>query len=514
MKSQSKPRQVGEWEWTATILGIAILFGVFVRVLPAFRSDFPINDGGMFLVMVRDLQANGFTLPLYTTYNFMNIPYAYPPLGFYLAAFLAWLGVPTLQVLIWLPALLTALTIPLFYFLALQMLHDRPRAALAAAFFAFAPGNYVWLLMGGGLTRSLGTVFFITSLIYVQRAFQNPTWRTTALALVSSALVVLSHPQSALLTALGSLTLGVFLIRSPKAALHAFLIGAGVLLFTLPWWGSVMLRHGIQPFFSAGQSGDLRASLLALWGNLLSRQTILPFATFFRWMGLGWVIYTRRLDLIAWGFLAYFIDQRSASIVTSFFYPMLAAYGFLDALPAAVHFFRTRTWQPQKKDAFLNQQALSLSLLGILFYLVLECFFHAEVIRKVALSSAAQQMAVWVKQNTPADSRFLILSGHPDVMTDSIQEWFPALAERHSASALQGLEWTLGSQFYPRWEQLSVLQSCRDLACIELTASKINLQYNYLILDTHHTAVDFAPVFLARGYTSIYSNEQYSLFAK
>ena len=75
-------------------------------------------------------------------------------------------------------------------------------------------------------------------------------------------------------------------------------------------------------------------SLAALWENLLSLQTILPFATLFRWLGLGWVIYKRRFDLLVWGFLPYFIDQRSASIVTSFLYPMLAAYGFLDVLPA------------------------------------------------------------------------------------------------------------------------------------------------------------------------------------
>ena len=93
MKTQIKPRQVGEFEWTGTILGIAILFGTFVRVLPVFLAGFPINDGGMFLVMMRDLRGNGFALPMYTTYNYMDIPYAYPPLGFYLGAFLELTGI-------------------------------------------------------------------------------------------------------------------------------------------------------------------------------------------------------------------------------------------------------------------------------------------------------------------------------------------------------------------------------------------------------------------------------------
>ncbi len=122
MKTQLKPRQVGEVEWTGTILGLAILFGTFVRVLPAFLSGFPINDGGMFLIIMRDLRVNGFALPVYTTYNYLDIPYAYPPLGFYIGALLEWIGIPSLQILIWLPAIFTMLTIPLFYLLAKQLM--------------------------------------------------------------------------------------------------------------------------------------------------------------------------------------------------------------------------------------------------------------------------------------------------------------------------------------------------------------------------------------------------------
>ena len=514
MKTQIKPRQVGELEWTWTILGIAILFGIFVRVLPVFLAGFPINDGGMFSVMMHDLRGNGFILPAYTTYNYINIPYAYPPLGFYLGALFELTGLTDLQVLMWLPTFFTILTVPLFYLLAKELMGDRPHAALAAAFFAFAPGNYAWLLMGGGLTRALGTVFFITSLILVHKTFQNPSWRLTGLAIVSCSLVVLSHPQAAFLTALSCLIFGIFLIRSRTAAIHAIAIALGTLLLTSPWWGSVVLQNGIAPFMSAGQSGDLSVSLAALWENLLSRQTILPFATIFRWMGLGWVIYKRRLDLLVWGFLPYFIDQRSATIVTSFLYPMLAAYGFLDVLPIFINFIRTRKWEIEKDNTFMNHHALSMSLLGILFYLIIECFVHAYVIRNVTLPYASQDMMHWVRENTPADGSFLILTGREDVMTDAVQEWFPALAERHSASTLQGLEWTLGSEFYPRWNELSALQLCREMACIERISNEMNIEYTYLIFDTHQFNSDPSKSFLKNGYTGVFANGQYRVFEK
>jgi len=514
MKTQLKPRKVGELEWTGTILGLAVLFGAFVRVLPAFLSGFPINDGGMFLVMMRDLRVNGFVLPTYTAYNFINIPFAYPPLGFYIGALLELVGASATQVLTWLPAVCTALTIPLFYLLAKQMLGGRPRAALAAAFFAFAPGNYVWLLMGGGLTRALGTLFFISSLIFIWWTFQTPSWRMTGFAIASCTLVMLSHPQMAFLTALGCVIFGMFLIRSRTAALHAFAIAGGTFLLTSPWWGTVALRHGIEPFLSAGRSGDLNMSLTALWDNLLSRQTILPFAAFFRWLGLGWVIYKRRFDLLVWGFLPYFIDQRSASIVTSFLYPMLAAYGFLDVLPTLIDFFRTRKWIFDQDNAFMNRQAFSMSVLGILFYLIIECFVHAYVVRNVTLSHASQEMMLWVRDNTPADGSFLILTGRADVMTDAVQEWFPALAERHSVTTLQGLEWTLGGEFYSRWNGLSALQACHDVVCVESIGSRIHFNYNYVILDTRQTPPELYDSYLEEGYGEVYRNGQYVMFGE
>ncbi len=514
MKNQLKPRQVGEFEWAGTILGIAILFGTFVRVLPAILSGFPINDGGMFAVMIRDLRVNGFALPTYTTYNFLNIPYAYPPLGFYLGAFLELLGIPVTQILIWLPAMFTAITIPLFYLLAKQLMGDRPRAALATAFFAFAPGNYVWLLMGGGLTRAMGTLFFISALIFATRTFQNPSWKMTGLAIISCTLVVLSHPQMAFLTALSCVIFGAFLIRSRTAVLHAATIALGTILLTSPWWVTVILRHGVEPFLSAGQSGNLSMSLAALWENLVSLQTIIPFATIFRWLGLGWAIYKRRFDLLIWGFLPYFVDQRSASIITSFLYPMLAAYGFLGVLPALVDFIRTRKCNFDNGTTFMNRQMLSMSLLGILFYLVIECFVHAYVIRNVTLPSASQQAMFWVRDNTPAEGNFLILTGRADAMTDAVQEWFPVFAERHSVTTLQGLEWTLGGEFYRRWDELSVLQVCGDAACVDDMASRIGVGYDYVILDLHQTAPELFASLLKEGYAESYNNRQYVILEK
>ena len=64
------------------ILMLAVLVGTFMRFNPTLLAGFAINDGGMFAVMVDDLKASRYILPAFTSYNHLNIPFAYPPIGF------------------------------------------------------------------------------------------------------------------------------------------------------------------------------------------------------------------------------------------------------------------------------------------------------------------------------------------------------------------------------------------------------------------------------------------------
>ncbi|MFL5533059.1 MAG: hypothetical protein ACJ8BC_13910, partial [Gemmatimonadales bacterium] len=91
-------------------LALAVALGVAVRAYHVLSQDFPLNDGGLFFAMVRDLQAAHFHLPAFTSYNGSGIPYAYSPLGFYLAGLLdAWTPLSLIDVFRWLPLVASAL---------------------------------------------------------------------------------------------------------------------------------------------------------------------------------------------------------------------------------------------------------------------------------------------------------------------------------------------------------------------------------------------------------------------
>ena len=98
----------------AAICGLAVLASV-PRALPVLGSGFPLLDGGLFSVMIRDLLANGFVPPAVTSYNGGSIPFIYPPLAIYLGAGLASLGIDVTQILRWVPLGLSVATVPAVY---------------------------------------------------------------------------------------------------------------------------------------------------------------------------------------------------------------------------------------------------------------------------------------------------------------------------------------------------------------------------------------------------------------
>ncbi|MBI3738060.1 MAG: hypothetical protein HY258_03325, partial [Chloroflexi bacterium] len=70
----------------ALIAMLAVIFGGWVRLSAPAMAGFPINDGGLFYVMMQSIQRNNFQLPAFVQYNGLDIPFAYPPFGLYVGA--------------------------------------------------------------------------------------------------------------------------------------------------------------------------------------------------------------------------------------------------------------------------------------------------------------------------------------------------------------------------------------------------------------------------------------------
>src|SRR4029079_16611078 len=184
----------------------------------------------MFAVMVDDLKASHYLLPAFTTYNHLNIPFAYPPLGFYLGRFASdLLGWSAAQTLRWVPAFFASLSILAFYLLALRLLKNKYYAALSTLFFALMPRALSWYVMGGGLTRSPGQLFMLLTLASVVRLYQENRRADIFLAGLFGGLAVMSHPEAAVHTFVSALFLWIMLSRNRTGFINSLPVGVIVL---------------------------------------------------------------------------------------------------------------------------------------------------------------------------------------------------------------------------------------------------------------------------------------------
>lgn len=465
-------------DWPALFLFTALLFGAVVRFWPVITNGFPLNDGGMFYTMIRDLKANHYLLPEFTTYNFADIPFAYPPLGFYIAASLSdLLPVSELGVLLWLPALVNTLSILVFYKLAEQILPSRMSAALAVLVYALSPRAFLWQVMGGGITRAFGMLFLLLMLWQAVQLFKEYSHKKLLLTVLFGAGAVLSHPQTALHAVLGGALIFAFYGRKKRGIISAFSTALGVALLTSPWWGTVLSRYGMQPFISAGQTSQrtLESYLGILRFDGLGDTLFLPILLF-ALIGI-WIASKRReFFLIFWAMLAYLIDPRGGDGIALLPLSMLAGMGLLK-LSALI----SRS-DDEQAEVVMMKRASQILAFSLMFYFILVASIFDFQLVNTSLKSSDLKMIEWVDKNIADGKVFLLATGREFSMSDPMQEWFPALTGQYSATTMQGLEWTFGDRFFTWYDQLIEFQHCADVNCVSEWSVRNGVDYDYLIV--------------------------------
>ncbi len=474
--------------WAGLFLVLSLLFGAIVRFAPTVISGWPINDGGMFYSMIEDLKANHFLLPAVTSYNHLNIPFAYPPLSFYIGGLLSSAGVPTLEVLRWLPPLVSTLSILAFYWMAGLMLDSKTKAALAAVAYALMPRSFSWYVMGGGLSRTFGVLFLLLACASAWALFTQRAPKHLFLTMLFGAGAILSHPETGLHTAASCALIWLFKGRTARGLRDAVLAALGVLVLTSPWWGAVLSQHGLAPFQSALGTGGHSGLFWLPWITFDFAEE--RFITLFTLLGLlGLAIQCIRRDwfLPAWMLAAFIVEPRSATAIAALPLAVLAGLGLSDfLLPniAALASKAAGTWQDW--TAYMSTSRAARILLGfVLFYALVGAFSYDLSLANYVVSPEDRAAMQWVRTSTPAGSRFILWTGKADPFSDPLAEWFPAFADRTSQNTVQGKEWLLGGNFMPFLDGIKMLQFCRDISpsCLENWSETNQLGFDYVYVE-------------------------------
>lgn len=99
-------------------------------------------------------------------------------------------------------------------------------------------------------------------------------------------------------------------------------------------------------------------------------------------------------------------------------------------------------------------------LLGLLAYTFMSGLISVmQIGNEFRILPQERESLAWVAQNTPQDSRFLILTGEAG-LSNPLTEWFPALTGRVSLLTAQGREWTPDSPLIGNLREYNRAQAC------------------------------------------------------
>ena len=509
-------------------LFVALAIGTLIRAWHTWSVDFPLNDGGLFYIMVRDLQQAHYQLPAFTSYNHAQIPFAYSPFAFYLTGLINdATGASLLTLLRVLPFVASTACIVAFALLARGMLASRATIAASLVAFAIVPRGFVWLIMGGGLTRSFGYLFALLALYLIWLLYTRRSLRYVPLAAVCCALTVSSHLGTAPFVAFSAALFLLFRGRHRVGVVGSLLIGAGTLLLTAPWWATVIVMHGIAPFAAARATGGSLVSAADTPGGILvlaravlgtTGEGLFPLILILALLGAIWCVRERRALLPVWWVSTLVLDARAGSTYAAAPVAMLAGICVTELLWPLV----AATGERASRRRVYRRAALlvfGVLLCGSIFSAASSrAGIAGETHVLTALTPVDRAAMQWVTLHTSPAARVLVLTSVPWEI-DKVSEWLPALSQRVSVATVQGTEWLPHGAFAQAIQRRGRLASCADAttSCLDSLRLDPALRFTQVYVPNGPTTQCCRPLLSAlrrdSRYRAIYDGDGATIFA-
>jgi 4-amino-4-deoxy-L-arabinose transferase-like glycosyltransferase len=485
-------------------------FSAYLYAPQVLSSDFIAGDGGLFFVMTEELRENNYQIPVYTSYNHDDIPFAYPPLGFYFTAGIADVTGSELTLLYrLLPLVYTVLTVPLFYLLAAEVAGSKLAGLLATMAFLAMPFSLMWRLVGGGVVRALAFALALALMLLVLRLYKTRDWRWVLPTGMVGGLMVLTHLLISVSAITAVIVFFLFYGRNRKSIIQSAVVALIVVVIVSPWLYHVISTHGLDVLLGAYNQEStfpFSATLQLFFWNKIPEPVLAIFGVV-SLLGMLYSIANKRWLPVAWMVAVTLLGHERGDTYMEI--PMQILFGIYASeviLPSIMGIFAARPPLPRTAALIMGFVVILMNTIVSVNYL-----FEEEV---HTLTSDELEAMAWVSENTPQDARFIIVSSN-SVYTG---EWFPALTDRHSLSTNQGYEWN--EQWRTRRYLAVGLEWCASLACIEDEIALANMPYPVTHLFITDGMEDCEcenlrqEIRYERGYRLIYSNDEVSIFER
>ena len=479
------------------VVALIMLIGVVIRCIHLFLIDLthePFRLGGLFIAFADEIASHKFQIPVRIPYySSGGIPYAYPPLGFYVEAIL--LQIFPGQIFAFanlLPPLVSVLALGLaarFFYRWAGGWNIRSLSALAA--YSLLPNAFYNQIDAAGLAEAFGSLALI---IYFELLFayqQNRNMKSAFYGGLGLALCVWSSPGSAIGAAFLSLALVINTLVSIRWSekiqpyLQLFVIGLTGLAVSAPYWLTVVLNHGLRIFLAPVgmqyEEGGPASVLGKLQGSWFTYSVLQQDGVYF-WsiailLGIGWLLWQRRFFLPL-AFLVLFSIPRENAWVTAFPAALLVAHGVADVLVPTVKSMSASTLRIRTGLLWAGFVLISLSLIMQAFELVNLQMRDENWKLKAAQVEALRR----AHEIVPSATQVIVLGN------GGLREWAPYLLQREVLNTEFGLEWQPAEyrQIVAANQTLEQAEGWQQVA--EAIRSLTNAKQVYVVLDPSHVS--------------------------
>lgn len=422
----------------AVILLATFALGLFLRLIRFDEGLFPVSDGALFLAIVEAIQANQMALPTSVMFNSYELPFAYPPLGLWtVAAISSVSGIDGISIMAVFPLACNLLFVIAFVLMLRTLKMEWGIILVAFAVMVTFERSYEYLIMGGGVTRSPGSLFAILSITAAIGFRKN---RSIILALLTGVLCgfsILSHLEWGIDCAVAVAVIVMFGSGTLTArSISLVFIGIVSLICISPWLYFVVTGPGLEPLSYASQTSGW--SFAGPVKNIITLNFLPKYGLIFGAIGAWELAKKRQFEwhLIALAIVIFTPRHADSALVIP--NSIFVAYGVMAIWLLVIDW---TVDNGERLRLFAVPAFLSLLVVAI----ILNVFpksgrsFSAHPSMEVLTSTARAGME-WTTHSVKPNAVFFVLSNEPWYV-DEAAEWFPYLSGHYAVNTVQGTEW-------------------------------------------------------------------------